>query len=572
MKTILKLAVVSLCAFFLSTAHAQYGKLWWNPDQNGMGTPIEQQTSVSVSGVRQEIIFGVWFHYTQAGEPTWLAFSCGLVKDSLGRDGCADVLFQAKGSPPLSYDPNRFQVTTVGTMQIVFNSNASATFTYDFTLFGQARQSGTLNWIPQIFAVDANVPGPLQVLPGTASVFPDVPVEFTVSGGSGGYTLTSNNTAVVPVPVLSAAKFTVLAKSVNVDTSVILTVRDSVGATVNVGLTVRPAPSPPASTLNNAVTITPITPTGTGCAGLCSGGDAEVAVTAIQNGIKLVNRPIRFDVFQGDFRFVTPGTNVLVTSIVLNTDENGVARARMTATVTAPTQVAILTTTDTVTGLVRRTNFVIAQVISGVGILSILPAGSVTFTGAQPTASLPAQCPLAGLVDHYIYGGTPPYSVVSPSPQFLAVTPSVVTTNGGRYRVTLNGCGTAKIIVTDAQNRAIESSAVVGVLGPTSDAPPVTPPTSLTITPSTLAVGCGQTGSVILSGSGTYTATVSTTVSTGALTVTPTAGSISGVISFTRNTSVPPAAPITSPTNISVNVVAGGITVPVTLTVPATCP
>ncbi|MCY7388980.1 MAG: hypothetical protein LH481_13130, partial [Burkholderiales bacterium] len=293
---------------------------------------------------------------------------------------------------------------------------------------------------------------------------------------------------------------------------------------------------------------------------------------AIQNGVRLINRPIRFDALQGDFRFVTPGTNVLVSSIVVNTDESGIARVRITATVTAPTQVAIITTTDTVTGLVLRTNFVIAQQISGVGILSVLPSGTVTFTGAKPGVGLPAQCPFGGIVDHYVYGGTPPYTVVSPLPQFLSVFPSIVTTNGGSYRVTQNGCGSGTIVITDTQNRAIESPSVVGALGPAGDAAPVAVLPTIAVTPTALTVGCGQTGTASVSGSGTFTATVSTAgVPPGAFVVTPSAGPIPGTISFTRNTSVPPAAANTSPTTIVVNVT-GATIVPVTITVPASCP
>ena len=567
MKTFLKLAVATWCMFALSAAQAQYGKLWWNPDQNGMGTFIEQQTRVSTGGIKQEIIFSAWFHYTQVGDPTWLVFSCGLVKDNLGRDGCADVLFQVKGSPPVGYDPTKFQATTVGTMQIVFNSSASATFSYDFTLTGQARQVGILNWVPQIFAVDATAPQPLQVLPGTANVFPSVPSEFIISGGTGGYSLLSSNTVVVPTPTISASKFTALATSVNFDTAVTVTVRDSAGATVTVALVVKPTP---ATTLNNTVTITPIAPSGTGCgAGLCSGGDARVVVTAVLNGIKLINRPIRFDVFQGDFRFVTPGTNVQVTSITVNTDEFGEAVARIQAIVTAPTQVATLSSTDTVTGLIRRTNFNIIQTTSGAGILSVLPSGSVTFTGAKPAAGQPAQCPFGGVVDMYIYGGSPPYTVVSPLAQYLTVNPSVVTTNGGSFRVTQNGCGTGSLIVTDAQNRFVESSSVISVLGPSGDAV-VPTPTALTIAPTNHTLLCGQTGTSTLSGAGTYTATVTTAgVPPGAFTVTPTAGAIPGTISFTRNA---PTPTLTSPTTIVVNLVAGSTTVPVTVNVPANCP
>ena len=408
----------------------------------------------------------------------------------------------------------------------------------------------------------------LQALPGTATVFPDLPTDITVSGGTSPYTAFTDNNVVISAPTVSGSigpgfKFTVIAKSVIADTLVNITVRDSAGATATVALTVKP------TTLNNAVTVTPIAPTGTGCAGLCSGGDARVVVTAIQNGVKLINRPIRFDVFQGDFRFVTPGTNVQVTSLIINTDENGEAIARLQALVTAPTQVATLTTTDTVTGLIRRTSFTIVQQTSGVGILSVLPSGSVTFTGAKPAAGQPAQCPFGGIVDMYIYGGTPPYTIVSPLPQYLSVSPSIVNTNGGSFRVTESGCGKASLIVTDAQNRAIETAQVIGELGPAGDAPPPVVATSLTVTPTTHTLLCGQTGTSTLSGSGTYTATVTTPgVPAGSFTVVPTAGPIPGTISFTRNNGIATA----SPTTITVNLVAGTITVPVTVNVPANCP
>ena len=408
---------------------------------------------------------------------------------------------------------------------------------------------------------------PVSVLPATSDVFADLPTTFSISGGTGPYTLGSSNIVAVPVPNITGSSFTVIAKGVIADTAVTITIRDSVGATAAAALTVKP------TTLNNTVTLTPIAPSGAGCGGgLCSGGDARVVVTAVLNGIKLVNRPIKFDVFQGDFRFVTPGTNVQVTSITVNTDENGEAVARLQAIVTAPTQVATFTSTDTVTGLVRRTNFNIIQTTSGTGILSTLPSGATTFTGNKPGVGQPPQCPVGGVVDYYIYGGTPPYVVVSPLPQYLTVFPSIVTTNGGSFRVTENSCGASQLIVTDAQNRVVETSQVIGVLGPAGDAPPAATPASLTVTPVTHTLLCGQTGTSTTSGTGTFTTTVTTPgVGSGAFTVTPSSGPVGTSISFTRNVGTV-ATPLTSPTSITVNVVAGTITVPVTVNVPASCP
>ena len=151
MKTFLKTFLTCMCVFVFTTAHAQYGKLWWNPAQNGMGTPITQQSNINANGVREEIIFGVWFFYKTNAEPTWLAFSCKLSKDGLGRDGCADTLAYVESSPPVNYDASKFQPSAVGNMSIVFNSSVSATFTYNFKDKNGVTQAGTLAWVPQVF-------------------------------------------------------------------------------------------------------------------------------------------------------------------------------------------------------------------------------------------------------------------------------------------------------------------------------------------------------------------------------------------------------------------------------------
>ena len=122
------------------------------------------------------------------------------------------------------------------------------------------------------------------------------------------------------------------------------------------------------------------------------------------------------------------------------------------------------------------------------------------------------------------------------------------------------------VIITDAQNRVVQTSAIISALGPSGDAS--TTPSSLTVTPTTLTVGCGQTGTSALTGSGTYTAAVTSTgLAPGAFTVVGTAGAIPGTVSFVRNNGFAVAS-----SNITVNVVAGIFTVPVTVTVPVSCP
>lgn len=408
----------------------------------------------------------------------------------------------------------------------------------------------------------------LQVLPGTADIFPQVPTVFTISGGKPGYTVFSSNSVALPIPdnTIVGSKFTVVANSVATSTAVTLTIKDTAGVTTTVTANILPA------VINNTVKFTPLAPTGTGCGGgLCSGGDAQVVVTAIENGIVLKNRPIRFDVFQGDFKFVTPGTELLVNSLTILTDEQGEAVARLRATLDTPTQVATLNSTDTTSGLVRRFNFNIIQQTSGQNIISTLPSGNTTFNGAKPPAGFPAQCP-TGFVDYYIYGGTPPYTVASPLPQLLSVVPSIVTVNGGSFRVTLHGCGKSQLIVTDALNRTVETSQVIGEQGPAGDAVPTPPASTVTAAPTTHNVGCGQTATSTLAGNGTYTATVTTPgIPPAAFTFTPTTGAIPGSISFTRRANDGVAqAPV--PASITVNVVAGTTTVPITINVPVHCP
>lgn len=383
------------------------------------------------------------------------------------------------------------------------------------------------------------VGGSLQVLPGIATVFPDTPVEFTISGGRAPYDVFSSNASVIPAPGRAVSgKFTAIPKLVQTGTEVTLTVRDGAGATSSTVLTVQPA------VINNQVSFTVLAPTGTGCGtnAVCAGGDAQVVITASQNGLVLQNRAIRFDVFSGPYQFVTPGTGVLVNSLTINTDERGEAVARLRVTVSAPTQVATLQSTDVTSGLIRRFNFNVIQQTSGTGILTTLPSGNTTFTGPKGAAGQQGGCPV-GSVDYYIYGGTPPYSVASPLPGLLTVSPSVVTTNGGSFTATIFGCGATQMIVTDATNRTVETSQVIGERGEAGDAPPAT--TAPTVSPAALTfTACAQSGTVSVTGTGTYTATVSTPGGTPGIAITPSSGNLPATITVTRpaGTAAPPAA------------------------------
>ena len=371
---------------------------------------------------------------------------------------------------------------------------------------------------------------PLVVSPPSADIFPDIPTTFTVTGGTPAYTAFSSNSVVLPITAaVTGNTFTVIAKSVTADTAIDITVRDSVSAApFTAKATVKP------TTLNNQITFTPVGPTGNGCGtnAMCSGGDALFAVSASLNGVVLKNRAIRFDAAQGNFQLVTPGTNALVSSLQVNTDEQGQAVARVTASAGAATQVATLQSTDVTSGLVRRYSFNIAQVTSGTGILSTLPSGSVTITGAPGAAGQDGTCPIGGRVDYYIFGGTPPYAIASLLPNFASVSPSSVNTNGGSFTVQILSCGKAPFKVSDATGRVVETSTVEGVAGAKGTTIPAAP---LTITPTTLTIACGASASVGLSGSGTFSSSVASGTGGNGFSVTPTAGSVPSTVSVSAS-------------------------------------
>jgi hypothetical protein len=410
---------------------------------------------------------------------------------------------------------------------------------------------------------------PISVSPPTADLFADLPTTFTISGGKPGYTAFSSNTVALPVtPVVNGTSLVVTPTSVAADTLVDITIRDTANASATARTTIKP------TTLNNQITITPAATTSTGCgeAAICSGSNAQVTVKAVLNGVVLKNRTIKFDVVLGSFQFAEPGSGALVNSLTVNTDEQGEAVARLTAAAGAATQVATLKSTDVATGLARQYSFNIVQQTSGAGILSVLPSTTLTIKGAKGEPGRDGLCPSGVPVDFYVYGGTPPYAVSSPLPTVVAIAAGVILANGGRFTANVIGCGKTAIIVTDSSGKAIETAAIDAQQGDKGDAVTPTPTPSLVASPSTLDIGCNQSGVVSATGAGSFTATVITPgVPSGALTVTPPSGSLPTSITVTRPRNAS-NTPITLPSSVVVNIVISNKIEPVTIRPnPTTC-
>ncbi len=382
---------------------------------------------------------------------------------------------------------------------------------------------------------------PLTVTPGAADAFGDVAITFNIAGGKSPYTASSNNSAILPIPTqVDGSKLTITPKNPAADTPVVITFRDSVGVTVTAAVNVK------TSTINNTLTVTPSS-AGQQCSGICSGGDGVVAVQALNAGVPQSGRQVKFDAFQGDYDFVTPGTNALVSTITVATDSQGFARAVIRARNAAPSQSAILQVTDVPTNQTRRFVFAISQAVTSTAI-NIIPA-STNWTSPFRDA-----CVTGGISTHYIFGGTPPYDITSTSPDFATFAPSRVLKEGGAVTVVTTGlvCSStgSTFIVRDASARNATFT-VSNVVGPSTgpsvgSAISVSPPT---VTPSALGpVTCGSsassfvvqdpppstfTGTLTLSATSLEPNRVSAIISNGILTVTRAANGVGGASSVT---------------------------------------
>jgi len=312
--------------------------------------------------------------------------------------------------------------------------------------------------------------GPLTVVPAEAVAYAGTPLILSVTGGVPPYQAFSANPAVLPVPTnVTGNTLTLLANNVDTAQSANVTVRDAAGALSGANIVVRPSLLLPAS-------IT-IVSNGAPCTGgdVCSGqtGSATVRVTG-SGGVPLAGKQVRFDVVQGQYAIQTtnPGSPLAPTQTVVS-DANGEARVIIAVPANTPTQIALLRATELTTGGQVTGQFVIAQVTDGTGVLSVAPSGTTTITG--PTAGV---CSAGVRVSYYIFGGTPPYRVVTNYPDAVGLVGSPVQVNGGGFDVITNGtCFTGlTFAITDATGRTLTSGLPIVENVPGTATP--TPPTA----------------------------------------------------------------------------------------------
>lgn len=363
----------------------------------------------------------------------------------------------------------------------------------------------------------------LYTLPaGIVVAYSQVPATIKIVGGVAPYQALSNNSAVLPVPLnVSGDTIVLVANPVAIgsDVPVTITVSDQSGQSVIANVTVRYAPL-----FENGLTVTP---SSANCGNnLCDGETA--GVLAIATGVgsaPLPGRQIRFDVVYGAFSILTSNPALPAAStLTVVTDAAGAAQVQIQASAGATTQQAQIRATDVTTGQQQIANFVIERRTS-TNNLSVVP----------PTATIQTQynnsCSSGFIVDYYIYGGTPPYTVASTFPTGVVLSPSVVGSSGSFFRATTNGTCVNPLTFT-IQDSAGKTTTAQLLNIPGTQAPPGTPvptPPTLAVTPSSVTRtgvnSCtGQTFTFVITG-GTAPYNVSVTPSGGVATPPVVAGS-----------------------------------------------
>ena len=415
----------------------------------------------------------------------------------------------------------------------------------------------------------------LTLSPATTTAYPGVPVTFFIAGGGARspYQLTSTNASLLEVPTapISDSQISLVPGSVSSQQNVTISVRDQAGNTASSAVSVQP------NLINGDITITGTAPPEfPACAGtgfICSGQSGTASLTVSAGG-STASRSVRFDVIQGAFKFPTDvAQTVFATSITVKSDESGKAAVVIRADVGASPQIATIRVTDVLTGAFRTTTFFIKQPSIGSGqFVTVPPEWKVagTFT---------SECP-GGDVDYLIFGGTPPYSIRTSSVFLGSVSPSL-TPNENPSRFTAHfsaaACNTTGyqvvFTVTDATGLSIQALLTITPGAGTRPAPSP----SLTVSPSSLTLQCGQSAQVLATvmNAGTGTSTITASVATPVNPSDALVASVTGnVITITRGFGTPPAGGKTvgvSPATVNVG---AGSAPPqtISITTPLSCP
>ena len=403
--------------------------------------------------------------------------------------------------------------------------------------------------------------GILAINPPTGTMFAGVPTTFTIVGGRPPYFITSSEATILSVPSeVSGSTFTVVANNPGVINtglgandlpirSVRITVRESSGTTATSSMDVAQN-----FLTGYGVSFTPRTcPNGSSAgadptAQACAGGETAVQFNATFNGTLAGNRVFRLEVLRGNFSLRNPVTGQVSNTITVNSDHTGRVEGIILVPANVPTQLAVIRVIDAATGVYADTVFVISGLSASQNLTAI--PNTFRFTGPLTTT-----CG-TGSADFMVFDGVAPYTAVSSFAPDISVTPSS-STNPGRFTLTANNpnrcIDNGTIVITDALGGR---TTVTVTTEAGSIAPPA--PVALSVGPSAITLGCGQSGSVTVIGGNGFS-------------VTSTSAAVTAVASGSSVT-ITRANTGTSPTSVGIGITDGRTVVTVTATVPATCP
>lgn len=408
-----------------------------------------------------------------------------------------------------------------------------------------------------------NQGGPISISPSGENVtlYAGMPFTFQLQGGRKPYTLTSSDPGILEMPArVNGHEVTVVANNPGViDTglqpgelpvrSIQINMRDSTGILVTTevkvaqnfltgyGVNIAPTTCPSASASGHDP-----------AAQACAGGESAIRMQATFNGSLAGNRQFRMRVLRGNFSLRNPVTGQASQEITVTSDHTGSVLAILEVPANVPTQLGVLRVQDVATGVYSDTVFTISGFSASQSITPV--PNDFTFTGPLTTT-----CG-TGTASFLVFDGVAPYTAVSSDPN-LTVTPSSPT-NPGQFTLNAfnpNWCmDNATIVVTDARGGR-------GTVTVTTETGPLAPaePAPFNVAPSSITLGCGQSGSVtVVGGTGSYF-------------TNSTHPAVSAIASGTAVT-ITRANTGTSPTSVIISVSDGREIAEVTATVPATCP
>ena len=373
--------------------------------------------------------------------------------------------------------------------------------------------------------------GPLQITPPNATWYAGTVNTLTISGGSPPYRLSSSEPSLMPLPEqINGHTVTIVPNNPSVVDAglppealpirtVVITARSAEGLTATASIAIG----------QNFLTGYGFTFATSTCQGPspCAGGETAVIFDATTNGNILPNRVFRIERVRGPFQFVDPlNTNNQTDVITVVSDHEGKFTTVIRVATGIPTQVGIIRITDVQSGAsVLQTFNISGQPATGQ--LTVIPE-EVNLTGPNGTI-----CGF-GTFDVLVFDGAAPYTAICPNPQIQV---SNATSNAQPGRFTFNvGASTTclaaeQCVITDAFGA--RTTVLITTVKGTDP-----PRTALTVTPATLTLSCGTSGSVtVVGGTGNYSVNsthprVTATVSGNTITITRLAGDAAPVGTF----------------------------------------